>query len=161
MTTSINHNDNKLTSVNDRIENCEAKGRQYFYKAAKNIFSDLESVSFTGTTDRHDCNVETKTKSFVVEIKVRTPAHDKYSTVIIKRAKYDYLMSGITDGFIPLYVNFYSDNTAVIWNLAKVRVVGKSMKYVRVTEMNSNSAMEWQEFYELHIDDAVTLKYTK
>jgi len=159
MTTSVNHNNNAKSSVNNRIENCETIGRKYFNKIVNKVINDVKSVSFTGITDRHDCNVDTTEKSYVVEIKVRTPAHDKYSTVILKKAKYDHLMSGVGEGFTPLYVNFYSDGVVAVWNLETAKIRHKRDIYVRKTEMNSNSEMEWQEFYEFHIEDARKYSY--
>lgn len=161
MSTSVSHNDNVKSAVNNRIENCEAKGRKYFHKMVNKVINDVKSVSFTGMTERHDCNVDTTDKSYAVEIKVRTPEHNTYKTVILKKAKYDYLMSGIGEGFTPLYVNFYSDGIALVWNLATAPIYHKREIYVRKTEMNSNSEMEWQEFYEFHIEDARKYSYTK
>ena len=161
MSTSVKHSNNVITAVNSRIENCETKGRKYFHNIVNKVINDVESVTFTGTTDRHDCNVDTKDKSFVVEIKVRTPDHDRYKTVILKKAKYEHLMSGVGEGFTPLYVNFYADGVAAIWNLATAPIYHKREIYVRKTEMNSDSEMEWQEFYEFHIEDARKYSYTK
>jgi hypothetical protein len=146
-------------TTKERIERCERIGRKYFDQIAANTIQDIKSISYTELNEMHDVSVETATKSFMVEIKTRNVNHNDYDTNIIKMNKYQHLMEKMKEGYTPLYYNFYEDGKCLVWDLSKAKVVGKSIKKVRKTQMNSNSAMEDTMYYELRVADAKRFSY--
>lgn len=148
-----------LISTNNKIENCEAIGRQWFYNNIDSIISGSTEVVFTPTTFRHDAEVVGANGKFAVEIKTRTCAHDAYDTNLIKGTKILAMQALAKKGFVPIYVNFYNDGYVRVWNLMKLRTCVMEMKYVRKTQMNDYSAMEEQPYYHLSMADSRTFKY--
>lgn len=71
----------------------------------------------------------------VVECKVRTFESDRYDTSIIEKKKYDDLMTYL-DGRLCqkiLYVMFFTDDVAIVWNLEKTDVNWTTDPFVKTT----------------------------
>lgn len=156
-----NSNTNTNKSITDKkIENAEDEGRKVFLKNIQKYIANAQDIRFTKTTETYDAVVDADNKSFVIEIKKNTITSDKYKTAIIKETKFNSMTAHLVDGYIPLYFLFFSDNTVLVWDLSKQDIIhSKTELYVRKTQMNVNSEMEYQPFYLLHKDTARRYTY--
>lgn len=68
----------------------------------------------------YDCVFEKNGIISIVECKVRTFEHDRYDTCLIERPKHEKLLSFLYNNQCHkvLYIMFYSNNVALVWNLA-------------------------------------------
>lgn len=92
----------------------------------------------------------------VVECKVRTFESTRYDTSIIEKKKYDDLMTYL-DGRLCqkiLYVMFFSDNTALIWNLSNVDPKWTNADFVKTT-MGDRSKVDKRVAY---LDNETAIK---
>jgi hypothetical protein len=136
----------------------EAKGRLLFDKLSEKIFKGLETINYTTIEDaeRYDATVETKTKSYIVEIKTRNLTHDQYSTAFMKEDKRINLMNGLTDGYNPLFVCFYDDGYALVWDLTTATM--GSIRNITAKNPVKGNAYETKPHRELLISEAYKIK---
>ena len=92
-------------------------------------------IIYTGIKDKEDIFIIGNNKKknniikYCIECKDRKFEHTKYDNdemedeergYIIEQHKKEYLISQSQLGYIPLYVNSFSDNYMVVWNLKKI-----------------------------------------
>ena len=98
-------------------------------------YLDNIEVTYTGIKDKEDIFIignNKKTNNIIkycIECKDRKFEHTKYDNdemkdeergYIIEQHKKEYLITQSQYGMIPLYVNSFSDDYVVVWNLNKV-----------------------------------------
>lgn len=71
----------------------------------------------------------------VVECKVRTFPHNQYDTSIIEKKKFDNLMTYVDGKLVTkiLYIMFFSDDVALVWNLSNVDAKWTNDDFVKTT----------------------------
>lgn len=86
--------------------------------------ADLLGCNFIGAPEKchYDAVFAKDNVVSVVEFKVRTFAHNKYDSGMIEKPKYENLLAKIDNNMChkSLYIMFYSDGYAAIWNLSKI-----------------------------------------
>ena len=136
-----------------KINYCEAKGRKLLYAYAERMFPGYDTISFTPDCERHDAEITRGSQKFYVEVKCRNNSNSKYSSGIIKATKRKWLESKIKEGHRAVYVYFYDDNTCRAWDLQEIKTFSLRSLYVKKTEMDKNSPMEWQDHYDIENSD--------
>lgn len=129
----------RLASIN------ETKGRKYFQQIVNSIFPDYQEVKFSDLHfSRWDSAVLMKDGTkYLIEIKCREMNSNKYSDYMIESEKYEYLMNQINNGYTPIYVNFFWDNTCLVWNLEEQSEIGKKEVYCNKATVNPNAGKKW------------------
>lgn len=97
-----------------------------------------------------------RTNSYNVELKYREMPHDRYGGYFLECDKYAELRRYSDNGYIPLYINFFSDGYTAIWNVDPNKGginVGQPSK-IRSKD-NYTSMQEKTCKYNLPLDEAV------
>ncbi len=100
------------------VEFNESRGRNYLLQIINNIFPDMDSVAFSKNQfARWDSIVKTSDKRYMIEIKCREMPSTRYEDYMIEEKKMEYLLQCSANGYIPLYINFFTDGTCLVWDL--------------------------------------------
>lgn len=92
-------------------------------------------------------------KKVSVELKYRLMPHDEYDAYFIESDKLaDGLLGYLIEGRIPLYINFFNDGKALIWNLAELKKT--PIKDKRRRENYGTGMMDATPFYLLYTSEA-------
>lgn len=100
--------------------------------------------------DKHDGSyINSKKEHITFEVKVRNVPNNKYSTTVIEKSKYDYLMN--LENTTPYLFIFFSDNTYFIHKLSKDNNYKQTkMKAPKTTAADNSMIMK--DFVEIKID---------
>lgn len=107
-----------MINILEKIEVSENIGRKYLESIIHKLFKNVKQVNFSSFSDKHDCIILAD-NNFVVEIKVRTITSNTHPDYMIEEHKYKSMMSWVSKGYIPIYVNFFTDGVCLAWNLLK------------------------------------------
>lgn len=55
---------------------------------------------------------------YVIEVKIRDFPSSQFDTAVIDTSKLNYLKLQSYEGYIPLYICFYSNQIAICWNIS-------------------------------------------
>ncbi len=103
------------------------------------------------TTDGRVINIELKQRYFDM---------DKYETLYIDDHKCcNLLMDFVVSKFIPIYINFMSDDTAIVFNLSRLHKRPKISN--QRTYSKGRQAYEYNDRQELYIEDAYIYRKDK
>lgn len=106
------------TEIAALVEFNESRGRNYLLQIINNIFPDMDSVAFSKNQfARWDSIVKTSDKRYMIEIKCREMPSTRYEDYMIEEKKMEYLLQCSANGYIPLYINFFTDGTCLVWDL--------------------------------------------
>lgn len=148
------------SELNSRIYASEEIGRKYFENVAPKLFKNIKSIKFSeNPIERFDCIV-VGDKVYMIEIKVRNINSYQYDTIMIEPDKHSYLMSRVSDGYIPLYVNFFNDGVCLIFDLIRIgsELEEKTVKTDKIT-VNPSAGKKYQKRLYLKTSDAISKKY--
>lgn len=106
-----------MKEVSEQVEINENKGRNYFTQIINQIIPNAKTIAFAQDQySKWDVCVQTeKGINYMVEIKCRLMKSNKYNDFMIEEKKMEYMLSKAE--YIPLYVNFFEDGQALVWNL--------------------------------------------
>ena len=106
-----------MSEIDSLVELNESKGRNHFLEIVNQIIPNVKTVAFSQDKySKWDVAVETtKGTKYIVEIKCRNMTSTKYSDFIMEEAKMNFMLSKTE--YIPLYVNFFTDGRALVWNI--------------------------------------------
>jgi hypothetical protein len=106
-----------MKEIDSLVELNETKGRNYFLQIINQVIQNVETVAFAQDKySKWDCCVQTKKGvKYMIEIKCRFMKSNKYNDFMIEEKKMEYMLS--KPEYIPLYVNFFEDGQALVWNL--------------------------------------------
>lgn len=122
----------KLTAadVAALVELNENRGRKYLSQIISAVMPNLTSLSFSdnpfsrwdsAAREQFTVTVDGVTtqedRKYIIEIKCREMESTRYADYMIEDKKFTYLMNTAANGYIPLYVNFFTDGTCLIWDL--------------------------------------------
>jgi hypothetical protein len=112
-------NINETTTVTQRVNMAETKGRKLLMANLKTLFPNANKVFFSeGQFDKWDSAIEDNDGTrYFIEIKFRYMSSTKYSDFMIEQAKFDFLLKQTKRGIKSIYLNFFEDSKALIWNI--------------------------------------------
>ena len=141
--------------MNRRFQEASEKERILIRQLA-----DLLGVQFIPAPEkcRYDAVFERDGVVSIVEAKVRSFPHDRYETALLEKAKFDGLISYLDGNMChkALYVSFYTDDVALVWNLQKIEPKWTNGEFVKTT-MGNRSKKEKIVAY-LPIQNAVLIR---
>lgn len=124
----------------DLYTNADATGQEKAVKILKDVFSNctLDIEQHIEDKGRVDIIMTATTqsgvsKTYAIECKDRWFPHNQYPDMMIDKEKYDVLKSYSTSGYTPIYLNTFSDDTYIVWDLDKVDVDIRNVKTKRTT----------------------------
>lgn len=124
----------------DLYTNADATGQEKAVKILKDVFSNctLDIEQHIEDKGRVDIIMTATTqsgvsKTYAIECKDRWFPHNQYPDMMIDKEKYDVLKSYSTSGYTPIYLNTFSDDTYIVWDLDKVDVDIRNAKTKRTT----------------------------
>jgi len=136
-------NNNQLTEleISNLVNKNETKGRKYFLQIVHLLFPDYQEVKFSDLQfSKWDSAVLMKDgEKYLIEIKCREMNSDRHPDYMIEEKKYEYLMNQVNNGYTPIYVNFFWDNTCLVWNLEEQTEIGKKEVYCNKVTVNPNA----------------------
>lgn len=115
-----------MNTIASKVEKAEAIGRQYFRQIVGKVIPGYKELVFSDNQySKWDGAIKgKKSTKYFVEIKVRNMSSSKYNDYMIEEKKMNYLLEMYDkEGYIPLYVNFFEDGKALVWNLAEEREI--------------------------------------
>lgn len=129
----------------DNFERHENKGR----RKLEAIFNSSDKVAkyefTTGKFDRLDCFTTGYSGNLTAyEIKDRDISSTLYPDYILEVPKYKALMAAYDDGYTPYYINFFADNTVILWDVSKIDITNRVIKKpcTRTTAENYGNRVE-------------------
>lgn len=141
----------------------EADGFKLLQKLNEDVFhlnnlnrrlekTDKDPIDTSGlTSDNRTINME---------IKIRDFDYNKFPSLMIETHKaYSLLYEYIQYGRIPLYVNFLTDGSALVFNLLKIPEDKQRMK--RLDGVESKLYQDKESSYKLFFDKSVGKHYVK
>lgn len=124
----------------DLYTNADATGQEKAVKILKDVFSNctLDIEQHIEDKGRVDIIMTATTqsgvsKTYAIECKDRWFPHNQYPDMMIDKEKYDVLKSYSASGYTPIYLNTFSDDTYIVWDLDKVDVDIRNVKTKRTT----------------------------
>lgn len=114
----------------DNFQQHELKGR----KKLESIFKGSHKVTnyefTTGQYDRLDCFTTGATGALTAyEIKDRDINSQTYPNYILELSKLNALMEAKEkSGYTPYYINFFADNTILLWDVSKIDITNRVIK---------------------------------
>ena len=115
----MNKSDN-MTAIADKayVRKQENMDLERFSSMVKLNWGNSIETGATTPASPYDCSARKTMGDSIIELKSRDCPHDKYTTSIIECDKYaEGLMYHVTQHFTPIYVCFYNDGVAMVWNL--------------------------------------------
>lgn len=115
-TITINVNE---TSVTERVNIAETKGRKLLLANLKTLFPNAKKIYFSeGQYDKWDSAIEDEDGTrYLIEIKFRYMSSTRYSDYMIEEAKFDFLLKQTKRNIKSIYLNFFEDNKALLWDI--------------------------------------------
>jgi hypothetical protein len=106
-----------MKEIDSLVELNETKGRNYFVQIVNELIKDTKTIAFSQDKySKWDVLVEDDNGiKYIVEIKCRNMTSTKYNDFIMEESKRDFMLS--KSEYIPLYVNFFTDGKALVWNI--------------------------------------------
>lgn len=138
---------------NTYFEEKEKEDFKEFTKLNEDILH-LKNIGRTPQLHHTDASGLTKDGRVInIELKQRTFDMDKYNTLYIDDYKAcDMLMDFVVLRYVPIYINFMTDDTAIVFNLSRLHKRPKKTK-VR-TYSKGKQAYEYNDRQELYVEDA-------
>lgn len=135
----------------------EEEDYKEFTKLNEDIFH-LNNVGRTPQFHPSDASGLTKDGRVInIELKQRYFDMDNYKTLYIDDHKCcNLLMDYVVLKFIPIYINFMTDDTAIVFNLSRLHKRPKITK--QRTYSKGKQAYEFNDKQELYVEDAYIYK---
>jgi hypothetical protein len=114
MTYKVNYQEMKSRGTTERT-----KLQQLFKQL------NIKNVTYTpeGKPVAYDAFIKKNNKTIWIEVKVRQNTSDKYPDYLLEQAKYNNITKRFTSPNDQiLYINFFTDNTAIIFNLTNRKI---------------------------------------
>jgi hypothetical protein len=107
------------TELRNRVAVAETKGRKLLLSNINVLFPDAEKIYLSeGQYDKWDVAIESSNGSrYLIEIKFRNMSSTRYSDYMIEEEKFDYLLSKTKKGITSIYLNFFDDAKALMWEI--------------------------------------------
>ena len=142
---------------NTYFEEKEEEDYKEFTKLNEDILH-LKNIGRTPQLHHTDASGLTKDGRVInIELKQRTFDMDTYETLYIDDHKCcNLLMDFVVLKFIPIYINFMTDDTAIVFNLSRLSKRPKITK--QRTYSKGKQAYEFNDKQELYIEDAYIYK---
>lgn len=139
------------------FEEKEEEDYKEFTKLNEDIFH-LNNIGRTPKLHHTDASGLTKDGRVInIELKQRTFDMDTYKTLYIDDHKCcNLLMDYVVLKFIPIYINFMTDDTAIVFNLSRLSKRPKITK--QRTYSKGKQAYEFNDKQELYIENAYIYK---
>lgn len=105
--------------------------------------------------------IDVKGRGCSIELKRRNFPHTKFGTTVIECEK-AWLMINRHEqfGYIPLYINFYSNDTLLIFDLRKIEKPDKDLIYRKITIMNKGYE-EKQKVWRIELPHNIATTFKK
>lgn len=142
---------------NTYFEEKETEDYEEFTKLNEDILH-LKNIGRTPQLHHTDASGLTKDGRVInIELKQRDCDMDKYETLYIDDHKCcNLLMDYVVLKFIPIYINFMTDDTAIVFNLSRLSKRPKITK--QRTYSKGKQAYEYNDKQELYVEDAYIYK---
>lgn len=116
---NVTININNETTVSERVNIAETKGRKLLLANLKTLFPKADKVFFSeGQFDKWDSAIQDIDGTrYFIEIKFRYMPSTRYSDYMIEEAKFDFLMKQNKRGIKAIYLNFFEDSKALMWEI--------------------------------------------
>lgn len=128
----------------DKFSVADQAGQEKVLKVLPQIFEKCDIVYTQHIEDKGRVDIElTATTSngntckYAIECKDRTYKADDYDTWMLEWMKYNDLMKYEEQGYKPIYINTFSDNKYLVWNVSKTPIVRKSYTTDKTTVENN------------------------
>jgi hypothetical protein len=119
--------------IMDKFSAADQQGQEKVVKVLPQIFSKCDIVYTQHIEDKGRVDIElTATTSsgksylYAIECKDRTYKSDDYDTWMLEWHKYNDLMKYEENGYKPIYINTFSDNKYLVWDVSKTPIIRKS-----------------------------------
>jgi hypothetical protein len=110
-----------MTEKEQRFIINSIRERRLFIKFAEQVkFITTHQITDPAGHEKHDVIASFEQQPYLIELKVRHKP-STYGAYMIEKDKYDYLISKSNElGIRPMYINFFMDNTVVVWDLSEI-----------------------------------------
>jgi hypothetical protein len=118
----------------------EDRGRVYLKQIVKDIIPECVELYFSPHQySEWDALIRTPDNKYIIEIKCRDMVSTKYYGYIIEERKLQYLLKKSTEGYIPIYINFFKDGKCLLWDLRFEDFTDKQDMYCNKVTVNPNA----------------------
>lgn len=130
--------------IMDKFSAADQSGQEKVLKVLPQIFEKCNIVYTQHIEDKGRVDIElTATTSsgkevkYAIECKDRTYKSDDYDTWMLEWQKYLDLMKYEENGYRPIYINTFSDNKYLVWDVSKTPIIRKSYTTNKTTVEDS------------------------
>ena len=123
------------------------------------IFTDYKRNEKYSSIDYSATDI--KGRRCLVELKRRNFPHTKYETILCECEKFWTMFNRYEQfGLIPLYLNFFNNDTLLIFDLRKINNPDKDLIYIKITIMN-HGYEEKQTVWRVELPTDIATLYKK
>ena len=123
------------------------------------IFTDYKRNEKYSSIDYSATDI--KGRRCAVELKRRNFPHTKYETILCECEKFWTMFNRYEQfGLIPLYINFFNNDTLLIFDLRKINNPDKDLIYIKITIMN-HGYEEKQTVWRIKLPTDIATLYTQ
>ena len=128
----------------DKYSVADQQGQDKVLAILPQIFSACSIVYKQHIEDKGRVDIEltattssNRTYRYAIECKDRAYKSDDYETWMMETQKYNDLMEYSAKGYKPIYINTFSDNKYLVWDVSKTPIIRKTYTTNRTTVENN------------------------
>lgn len=85
--------------------------------ASTGLWKSMETMPLK---TRHDFSgITSSGKKCIIEVKQRIVSSETFKEVFVEPLKLDDFGKALANDFLPLYINFFADDTALVWDMSQ------------------------------------------
>lgn len=104
----------------------DVKGQNKVLPVLRNMFSGFNTKvephfdDYTAIDIYMSASTSSTLYKYAIECKDRDMSHDKYDSYILEDSKREKLLEAFKEGYKPIYINTFTDDYMVVWDLSKI-----------------------------------------